>query len=143
VLVLYIDNRNRVGMRATTTRTLASFNPTSAGLLSALKTSPEMVARVSAMESLRLDRVRFFDIDQILRPMDSLTYGTAIRQNETSIRSLRSELSKRPLVMQAMLRHEGKLMLGDIYAADILGNDDVLVLYYKRRVVRDNTGGGT
>jgi len=141
VLVLYVDNRNRIGVRSTTSGALATFRPSSASLLSALRVSPEMVARVSGLESMRLDRVRFYDIDAILKPADSLTYRSAIRQNETSIRSLRSELSKRPLVMQAMTRHDDKLLLGDIFAADILGNDDVLVLYYKRRVAREITGG--
>jgi hypothetical protein len=138
VLVLYVDIRNRIGVRSTTSGAVATFRPTSSSLLSALRVAPEMVARVSMLESVRLDHVRFYDIDAILKPADSLTYRSAIRQNETSIRSLRSELSKRPLVMQAMARHDGTLMLGDIFAADILGNDDVLVLYYKRRV---NAGG--
>ena len=141
VLVLYVDNRNRIGVRSTTSGALATFRPSSASLLSALRVSPEMVARVSGLESMRLDRVRFYDIEAILKPADSLTYRSAIRQNETSIRSLRSELSKRPQVMQAMARHDEKLLLGDIFAADILGNDDVLVLYYKRRVAREITGG--
>ncbi len=141
VLLLYVDNRNRVGMPATASRTLATFRPTSAALLAALQTSPEMVARVSALESLRLDRVRFYNIDEILKPMDSASYRTATRQNETSIRSLRAELSTRPLVMAAMAQHDDKLMLGDIVAADILGKEDVLVLYYKRRVPLDSTGG--
>jgi hypothetical protein len=118
-----------------------TFRPTPAGLLSALQVAPEMVARVSALESLRLDRVRFYDIDAILKGADTELFRRAARLNESSIRSLRAELSKRPLVMHAMAQHDGTLVLGDIYAADILGEGDVLVLYFKRQ--RDAAAGST
>jgi hypothetical protein len=142
VLVLYVDNSNRLGVSPSGSNTLNSFRPNSAGLMSALHVSPEMVARVSALEALRVDRVRFYDIDAILKPSDSDSYEAAVRRNHTAIRSLRAELSKRPLIMQAMGRHDGKLMLGDIVAADILGEEDVLVLYYKRQSVA-NDGNAT
>ncbi|MGQ0643287.1 MAG: hypothetical protein ACT4P6_21285 [Gemmatimonadaceae bacterium] len=141
VLVLYVDNGNALGTASSGNRSVATFRPTSAGVLSALQVSPEMVARVSALASLRLDRVRFYDISAFLQPTDADSYRAALRRNETAIRSLRAELSKRPLVLQAMARHDATLTLGDIFAADILGEEDALVLYYQRRTVADAPGG--
>jgi hypothetical protein len=140
VLVLYVDSSNQIGMSSSTSRSLMSFRPTPSGVMSALYVSPEMVARVSALESVRIDRVRFYDIDAILKPTDKDTYEAAVRRNNTAIRSLRVELSKRPPVMQAMARHDGKLLIGDIYAADLIGDDDVLVLYYKRTTDTADSG---
>ena len=132
VLVLYVDNRNRIG-RTANSRTQASYRPGSAALLAALHTTPETVALVSALEDLRIDRIRFFEIDAMLGNSDSEAFRTALRTNETSIRALRSELSKWPVVLRAMERHDAKLMLGDIFAADVIGEGGTLVLYYKRK----------
>lgn len=134
VLVLYVDNRNRLRRdESADARTLATFRPTWASLLAALHATPEMVARVRALQTLRLDRVRFYEIDAILTPADLEDFHTAVRSNETAIRSLRAELSKRPVVMQAMARNDPKLAVGAIFAADIIGSGDVLVLYYRRK----------
>jgi hypothetical protein len=141
VLVLYVDSGNRLGKASSQSRTLTTYRPTTPALLNAVYTSPEMVARVSSLESLRLDRVRFFDVDAIVQPADADSYRTAVRQNESSIRALRAELSKRPLIMHALARHDAKLKLGDIFAADILGEEDVLVLYYKRKAAVTDNGG--
>ena len=93
----------------------------------------ETVARISALEGLRGDRIRFYDIDQILSSTEFETYRNAVRQNETSIRALRAELSKWPVVMQAMARRQPPLALGNIFTADVIGSGDVLVLYFRAR----------
>ena len=131
VLVLYVDNRNRIG-RSTNGRSPASYRPGAPSLFAALQTTPETVALVSALEGLRLDRIRFFEIGGMLRDSDAEAYNNALRNNETAIRSLRSELSKWPVVLRAMERHDAKMRLGDIFAADVIGDGGVLVLYYKR-----------
>ena len=135
ILVLYVDGKNRLpNARARTDgRTLDSFRPSTSALIGALQSTPETVARISALEGLRGDRVRFYDIDQILSATEFDTYRNTVRQNETSIRALRSELSKWPVVMQAMARHQPPLVLGNVFAADIIGSGDVLVLYYRAR----------
>ena len=133
VLVLYVDNRNRLGRaESADARTLVTFRPTMASLLAALHSTPQLVARVSALETLRLDRVRFYEIDAILSPADLEDFRAAVRSNETAIRSLRAELSKRSVVMRAMARNDPSLTLGSIFAGDIIGSGDVLVLYYRR-----------
>ncbi|MEW5917157.1 MAG: hypothetical protein AB1762_12160 [Gemmatimonadota bacterium] len=142
VLVLYVDGQNSVGIAAAGERgsaPFATFRPTVTTLLSAVQMAPEMVARVSAISTLRLDRVKFYDIDAIVKPADVEAYRTAVRQNESAIRLLRAELSKRPLVMHALARHDAKLMLGNIFAADIIGNDDALIIYFKRQAPNDAT----
>ena len=132
VLVLYVDNRNRLRRaESADARTLATFRPTPASLIAALHATPEMVARVSALQTLRLDRMHFFDIDAILTPAQLDDFRGAVRNNETAIRSLRAELSKRQTVMDALARFQPRLALGNIFAADIIGSGDVLVLYYK------------
>lgn len=141
VLVLYVDKSNQLGMSSGANRTLTTFRPTAAGVMSALYVAPEMVARVSALETIRVDRVRFYDIDAIIKPSDAESYDAAVKRNNTAIRSLRAELSKRPLVIQAMARHDSKLLLGDIFAVDILADDAVLVLYYKRTTNTADSGG--
>jgi hypothetical protein len=135
ILVLYVDNKNRLPTARPRTdgRTLDTFRPSTSSLVSAVHATPETVARISALEGLRGDRIRFFDIDQILSPTEFETYRNAVRQNETSIRALRSELSKWPVVMQAMSRRQPSLALGNIFAADVIGSGDVLVLYYRAR----------
>lgn len=131
VLVLYVDNRNRLRRAESADgRNLATFRPTPAALIAALHATPEMVARVSALQNLRLDRMHFFDIDAILTPAQLDDFRGAVRNNETAIRSLRAELSKHPVVMDALAR--SSLSLGSIFAADIIGSGDVLVLYYRR-----------
>jgi hypothetical protein len=138
VLVLYVDRENAVGRQTGTTASgAATFAPTAASLMAALQTTPEMVARVSVINTLRADRVKFYDIDAIVKPADAEPYRNAVIQNENAIRQLRAELSKRPLVMHALSRYDSKLMLGDIFAADILGDDDTLVIYFKRPAARD------
>lgn len=135
VLVLYVDNRN--GLRraeSADARRIATFRPTPRSLMSALHATPEMVARVSSLERLRLDRLHFFDIDAILTPAQQQDdFRAAVRNNESAIRALRAELSQRDAVMQALTRFNPSLTLGSIFAADILGSGDVLVLYYKRK----------
>ena len=131
VLVLYVDNRNRLPRAENTDgRNLATFRPTPASLIASLNATPEMVARVSALQNLRLDRMHFFDIDAILTPAQLDDFRGAVRNNETAIRSLRAELSKRPVVLDALAR--SGLSLGSVFAADIIGSGDVLVLYYRR-----------
>jgi len=135
ILVLYVDNRNRLPSARPRTdgRTLDSFRPSTSSLVSAVNATPETVARISALEGLRSDRVRFYDIDQILSTAEFEMYRSAVRQNETSIRALRAELSKWPVVVQAMSRHQRPLVLGNIFGADVIGSGDVLVLYYRSR----------
>ena len=135
ILVLYVDAKNRLpnARPRTDGRTLDSFRPSTSSLITALQSTPEIVARISALEGLRSDRVRFYDVDQILSATEFDTYRNTVRQNETSIRALRSELSKWPVVMQAMARHQPPLVLGNVFAADIIGSGDVLVIYYRAR----------
>lgn len=139
VLVLYVDNRNRLPSPRPRTdgRTLDTFRPSTNALISAVQATPETVARISALEGLRMDRVRFYDIDQILSKTEFESYRNAVRQNETSIRALRSELSKWPVVMTAMSRHAPPLVLGNVFAADIIDSGDVLILYYRARPPAD------
>jgi hypothetical protein len=139
ILVLYVDNKNRLptARPRTDSRTLDTFRPSSSSLVSAVHATPETVARISALEGLRGDRIRFYDIDQILSPTEFETYRNAVRQNETSIRALRAELSKWPVVMQAMARRQPSLALGNVFAADVIGSGDVLVLYYRARNASD------
>jgi len=135
VLVLYVDNRNPLRRaESADARRLATFRPTAASVVAAVQATPEMVARVSALERLRLDRLHFFDIDAILTPAQQQDdFRKAVSNNESAIRALRAELSKRDAVMQALTRFNPPLALGSIFAADILGSDDVLVLYYRRK----------
>ncbi len=135
ILVLYVDGKNRLpnSRPRTDGRTLDSFRPSTRSLIGALQSTPETVARISALEGLRGDRVRFYDIDQILSAPEFDAYRNTVRQNETSIRALRSELSKWPVVMQSMARHQPPLVLGNVFAADVIGSGDVLVLYYRAR----------
>lgn len=135
ILVLYVDAKNRLpnARPRTDGRTLDSFRPSTSSLIGAVQSTPETVARISALEGLRSDRVRFYDIDQILSATEFDRYRNAVRQNETSIRALRSELSKWPVVMQTMARHQPALVLGNVFAADVIGSGDVLVLYYRAR----------
>jgi hypothetical protein len=140
VLVLYVDRQNTVGRAAGPNGgnpVTVAFAPTTSSLMAALQTTPEMVARVSVINTLRADRVKFYDIDAIVKPADAESYRSAVIQNENAIRLLRAELSKRPLVMHALSRYDAKLMLGDIFAADILGNDDTLVIYFRRPAAQD------
>jgi hypothetical protein len=129
VLVLYVDPRGVVAR----TPTVPGFTPTNGALFAAIHTTPEMVARVSVLEVLRSDRVRLYDVDAILGRGDADAFRAAIRSNETSLRSLRAELGRRNAVMEALARHDPKLMLGEIFAADIVGSGDVLILYFKRK----------
>lgn len=135
ILVLYVDSKNRLptARPRSDSRTLDSFRPSTSALLGAVQSTPETVARISALEGLRSDRIRFYDIDQILSKSEFENYRNSVRQNETSIRSLRAELSKWPVIMQAMQRHQPALVLGNIFAADVIGSGDVLVLYYRAR----------
>ncbi|HJU73790.1 MAG TPA: hypothetical protein VJ717_08595 [Gemmatimonadaceae bacterium] len=134
VLVLYVDNRNRIN-RSTNGNgaTATSYRPGPATLFAALQSTPETVAFVSALEGLRLDRIRLYDIDKMLGDADAERYRMALRTNETSIRALRAELSKWPVVLRALEQHEAKLLLGDIFAADVVNDGSVLVLYYRRK----------
>lgn len=134
ILVLYVDRRNRLASSRPRPNgpTLDTFRPSTNSLLRALQSTPETVARVSALEGLRSDRVRFYDIDKILSTSEFDSYRSAVKQNETSIWSLRAELSKWPVVMQALSRRQPALALGNIFAADVIGGD-VLVLYYRAR----------
>ena len=135
ILVLYVDNKNRLPTARPRTdgRTLDTFRPSTSSLVSAVQSTPEIVARISALEGLRADRIRFYDIDQILSQTEFEKYRNAVRQNETSIRALRAELSKWPVVLQAMARRQPSLALGNIFAADVIGSGDVLVLYFRAR----------
>lgn len=129
VLVLYVDPRGVVAK----TPTVPGFKPTNGALFSAIHTTPEMVARVSVLDVLRSERVQLFDIDGILTQGDADAFRAAIRSNETSLRSLRAELGRRNAVMEALATHDPRLLLGEIFAADIVGSGDVLVLYFKRK----------
>lgn len=129
VLVLYVDPRGVV----TKTSAVPAFKPTNGGLFAAIHTTPEMVARVSVLDVLRSDRVRLYDVDAILGPGDAEAFRAAVRSNETSLRSLRAELGRRSSVMEALAKHNPRLMLGEIFAADIVGSGDLLILYFKRK----------
>jgi hypothetical protein len=129
VLVLYVDPRGVV-IKASTA---PAFKPTNGGLFAAIQTTPEMVARVSVLDVVRSDRVRLYDVDAILAQGDAEAFRSAVRSNETSLRSLRAELGRRSAVMEALAKHNPKLMLGEIFAADIAGSGDLLILYFKRK----------
>lgn len=98
-----------------------------------MQVTPEMAARVSALRGLREDRIAFFDISALLGAGDTSSYIAAIRANDTSIRALRAELSKWPVVVAAIQLQDPQMRLGDIFAADLVDEGDVLVLYYRKR----------
>ena len=95
------------------------------------------LATAGKLGSLKMEtppNVEFVDVRSIATAeSDQAILKTAVEKNKDSIKQLQEELKKHPTIVTAINNQDKKPEVGDVIGAELLGENDKLVVYFWKK----------
>ena len=108
--------------------------PTVASIVMVVDGSLATAGKLGSLKMETPPNVEFVDVRSIASAeSDQAILKTAVEKNKDSIKQLQEELKKHPAIVTAINNQEKKPEVGDVIGAELLGENDKLVLYFWKK----------